>query len=391
MKPSSASPPATLSGRSSCSTDANDGSRIDSTAVTAVDQLQRLIDRTVAKGPVRGALAAIRSGDGAVDASAAAGFADADLAVPMTVATPYFLASITKMYTAVIVMQLAREGTLDLDAPIGDWLPTEVTSGLHVIDAAEHGPSITVGHLLFQTSGLADYFGGGQKGQLSLEAALNAGADRALTIEDVADLVRTLQPKFAPGAGGGGKAHYSDTNYALLGAIIATVTHEPVAADFKQRIFAPLGLEDSFVFDHTESRPAPAVMWHRDVALDVPLAMSSFPADGGVVSTLADSVRFLSGFFGDELLTPDELSYMTGRWNRIFFPMQYGAGVMRFNLPRWISPFKSPGELIGHSGSSGSFAFYSRPRDLFVVGTVNQSDSPGRPFRLMPRILDLVG
>jgi CubicO group peptidase (beta-lactamase class C family) len=358
--------------------------------MAVADQLQPLLDRQVAKQRVRGVLAAVRSGDGAVDASAVAGFADADLAVPLTAETPYFLASITKMYTAVVVMQLAREAIVDLEAPIGDYLPSELTGGIHVIDGTDRGPTITVEQLLFQTSGLADYFAGKQKGEQSLEQALNAGTDRALTIEDIVALVRTVPPRFAPGAGGGRKAHYSDTNYALLGALIAAVTNDTVPASFGQRIFTPLGLENTFVFDHTNPQPSPAVMWHKDAAVEIPLAMSSFPADGGVVATLGDSLRFLRGFFGGELVSDSELAYVTGRWNRIFFPMQYGGGVMRVYLPRWLSPFKNPGELIGHSGSSGSFAFYSRSRDVFVVGTVNQSDSPGRPFRLMPRILDLV-
>ena len=129
----------------------------------------------------------------------------------------------------------------------------------------------------------------------------------------------------------------------------------------------------------------------KEIALNIPLAMSSFPADGGIVATLADSLRFLRGFFGGELLAEDELSYLTGRWNRIFFPMQYGGGVMRFHLPRWLAPIKNPGELMGHSGSTGSFAFYSRQREIFLVGTVNQSDRPGRPFGLMSSIVDLVG
>jgi CubicO group peptidase (beta-lactamase class C family) len=357
--------------------------------VAVSDQLQRLLDRAVDKERVRGVLAAVQSADGVVNASAAAGFADADLTVPLIPQTPYFLASITKMYTAVVVMQLAREGTVRLETPISDYLSSELTSGLHVIDGTDRGSTITVEQLLFQTSGLADYFAGKQKGEPSLEHALYAGLDRALTIEDVVALARTLPPKFSPGAGRGRKAHYSDTNYALLGAIIAAVTGESVATCFEQRVFTPLGLESTFVFDHNRPWPTAATMWHKDVALDIPLAMSSFPADGGVVATLDDSLRFLRGFFSGMLLSERELAYMTSRWNRIFFPMQYGGGVMRFYLPRWLSPFKNPGELVGHSGSSGSFNFYSRHRGVFVAGTVNQSDSPGRPFRLMPQILDL--
>jgi D-alanyl-D-alanine carboxypeptidase len=358
--------------------------------VSLADQLQRMVDRQASKRAIRGVLAAIRSADGSVDVSAVAGWADAELSTPLTRTTPYFLASITKMYAATVVVQLAREGTIDLQAPIGTYLPPHLTDGLHVVDGTDHGASITVEQLLFQTSGLADYFSGRRKGERSFEEELRAGHDRALTVEDVVAIVRRLPPSFAPGADGGRKAHYSDTNYALLGAIVEAVTEESIATGYERRIFAPLGLEHTFLFDHARPQPTPAVIWYGNRPLHLPSAMSSFPADGGMVATLADILRFLQGFFRDELLSEDELAYLTRRWNRIFFPMRYGGGVMRFHLSRWMSPLRTTGELVGHSGSSGSFAFYNPRQDVFLAGTVNQSDSPSRPFRLMTRMLHLV-
>ena len=120
------------------------------------------------------------------------------------------------------------------------------------------------------------------------------------------------------------------------------------------------------------------------------LAMSSFAPDGGVVSTVPESLRFVRAFFGGVVLTKDHLALMMCRWNRIFFPLQYGYGLMRFHLPRWMSPFKAAPELVGHSGSTGSFGFHDPKRDLFVAGTLNQMDKPNRPFRLMTKIVGLV-
>lgn len=74
---------------------------------------------------------------------------------------------------------------------------------------------------------------------------------------------------------------------------------------------------------------------------------------------------------------------MTSRWNRIFFPLRYGYGPMRFEPPRWMPPFEAPPVLIGHSGSTGSVGFYDPRRDVYLAGTVNQVDIPGRPYRLM--------
>ena len=359
--------------------------------MSVAEELQGLINRQIAKRAIRGVLAAVQSTDGSVDASAVAGFADAAQTLPLTRETPYFLASITKMYTATVIMQLSRERAVELEAPIGSYLPPPLTAGLHVTDGTDRGPTITVEQLLFQTSGLADYFAGRQRGEQSLEEELLSGNDRALTIDDIVQRVRSLPPHFAPGANEGRKAHYVDTNYALLGAIIESVTGTAVATNFEQRIFIPLGLEHTFLFDHTQSQPTPAVMWNKDRALDIPKAMSSFPADGGMVATLADSLRFLRGFFAGELLSAHELASMTNRWNRIFYPMRYGAGIMQYRLPGWMSPFRNPGTLLGHSGSSGSFAFHHSRRGVFLAGTVNQSSSPSRPIRLMLRMLNLVG
>jgi hypothetical protein len=73
-------------------------------------------------------------------------------------------------------------------------------------------------------------------------------------------------------------------------------------------------------------------------------------------------------------------------WNSLFFPLQYGYGLMYFHLPRyfWLTPLP---EFVGHSGSTGSFAFACPSRSLYLAGTVNQIASPARPFFLM---IDLV-
>ena len=351
-------------------------------------ELQQLADRLVDKRQAHNVVLGMQSGEGHLDA-AAAGFADANQTVPMTPDTPYFLASITKMYTATVVMGLARAGDVDLDAPISQYLAADLIAGLHVIDGTDHSGRITVAQLLNQTSGLADYFEGKPPGGASLVDDLQQGHDRALTIEDIAELVRQLRPEFAPGAGGGRKAHYSDTNYALLGAIIEAVTAASVADNFERMVFTPLELTSTYVFDYTQPHPRPATTYFKERALEIPRAMSSFAPDGGVVSTGNESVRFLRAFFGGELLTDDQLAFMTRQWNRIFFPLRYGSGLMRFAMPRWMSPFQAPPDLVGHSGSTGSFAFFDAKRSVYVAGTLNQMESPGRPYRVMTKMLRL--
>ena len=106
---------------------------------------------------------------------------------------------------------------------------------------------------------------------------------------------------------------------------------------------------------------------------------------GGIVSSAADQVRFLQAFHAGELLSPATVAGMQ-QWNRIFFPLEYGYGLMRYRLPRLLTPFGAVPELIGHSGVTGSFAFSAPAGGLHIAGTFNQLDKPSRPYALMSKI-----
>jgi CubicO group peptidase (beta-lactamase class C family) len=109
--------------------------------------------------------------------------------------------------------------------------------------------------------------------------------------------------------------------------------------------------------------------------------------DGAIVSTLTDTTTFLKGYFGGRLFPAHHLPQMQ-RWSPMFFPMEYGYGLWRSHLPKWMSPFTQSPDLIGHAGSTGAFAFYEPNKDLYLVGTFNQIDNPARPFRFMPKVIN---
>ncbi len=303
----------------------------------------------------------------------------------MTADTPYHLASATKLFTSVTVMQLRRGSLIDLDAPMDAYLDDSLIQGLHVVDGVDHTGQISVRNLLAQTSGLGDYFAGSTRGRKSLEAELLAGQDRGLTLPDMLDLARAVGPEFPPG---NDRAHYSDTNFQLLGAIVESVTGEPLTVTFERLIFRPLGLTETYVFGDGRPPSQPAVLWHKGKSLHIPKALASFTPDGGGVTTLRESLRFIRSLFSGELLTSDELALMTSRWNRIYFPFEYGTGIQRFRLPRFMSPSSTTPVLVGHAGSTGSFCFHDPERQAFVVGTTNQTDNPGRPYRTIVQMLN---
>lgn len=336
------------------------------------EQLQQLIDKEGGKSHTNAVLLGVQAGDGQVDFQGSAGDATPD--------SPYFIASVTKMFTASVIMQLVDEDRLDLDAPIQKYLPHLQLDGIHVHKSIDYSQELKVYQLVHQTSGLADYYEDG------LVEDLKHNRDRAYNIDDVLTMVRDMEPSNAPDSG---KSYYSDTNYQLLGAIIASITQCPLAQGFQDRIFAPLQLNNTYVFNHALQRSEPIPLYNKNQSLDVPLALSSMASDGGIVSNLSDSLRFLKGYFAGELFDKTHFKRMY-QWNPLFFPMQYGYGLMRFKLPRWMTLFRETPELIGHSGSSGSFAFYAPEKDLYMAGAFNQIDKPARPFNFMLKVISAI-
>jgi CubicO group peptidase (beta-lactamase class C family) len=339
---------------------------------------------------------ATRSGD---DWAAAAGVAHAAEGDEMKVDTPIFVASITKMYTAAVTMLLEERKLLSLDDPISKYLPADLLAGLHHYKGHDYSDQLRVYHLVSQTSGLPDYFEAAPKGGKSLFELLVSEGDTAWDLGDVVDVAKNrISPQFAPEPVGqahsGKKAHYADTNYQLLGAIIESVMERPLQEAFEALIIGPLALSATYLHGYGQplsaSQGAPATIYYGEKALYLDKAMKSFGPDGGMVSNVGDSLRFLRAIMeGDLFKGPSTLERMKN-WKRIFFPMQYGLGLMRFKLPRIFSPFSPTPELVGHSGVSSAFLFYNEDAQIYMAGTLNQLKNQGRPFRLMLKLIDLV-
>jgi CubicO group peptidase (beta-lactamase class C family) len=348
-------------------------------------KLQALLDGQIGKGHIHNVVAAVQSQDRSLDFVGAAGIADPATGTAMTADTPYFIASVSKMYAAATVMRLHQEKRLDLEAPITRYLPAALTRGIHVFKGTDYSDRIKVVELVNQTSGLADYEMGKPKGGLSVFDQLKAGHDLALDTAEAIEIARGLSPHFPPGTPG--KAYYASTNYTLLGAIIESVTGESLAATLEEMIYRPLGLRRTYVFDWTKPRPgqAPATIYVKEMPANVAKYISCAAADGGLVSTASEQIVFLRAFFEGRLFDKALLPRMM-TWNPIFYPLRYGYGLMQFHVPRFLSLRAFP-EIVGHSGSSGSFAFACPARSMFLAGTVNQADSPSRCFRLMIRLI----
>ena len=282
------------------------------------------------------------------------------------------------MYTATVIMQLVDEGRLDLNDPIDKYLSHLPLDGIHIYKGADYSHKLKVCQLLHQTSGLADYFAKG------LDEDFKKNRDRFYSVEDVLEIIRGQPPFAAPDSG---KSHYSDTNFQLLGALIEVVAGQSLADALKERIFDPVEMTDTYLYDHnTPPAVEPLPFYNENNPLSLPLAMTSERGTGGGVSTMADSHRFLRAYFEGRLFNKAHFERMM-KWNRMFFPMHYGYGLWRFQLPLWLTLFRKTPEFIGHAGVNGAMAFYNPDEDLYITGTLNQIDDPARQFKFMPKIV----
>lgn len=241
-------------------------------------------------------------------ASGSANLADG---TPMPPEGAFRIGSITKMFTAVVIMQLAEDGVLSLDDPLAQWLPA-------VADQLPYGDQITLRHLLGHTSGVSnvveheayypDIFAqvdvDEETGNVSLACVERDPND---TLERY---VYGQEAQFEPGA----QYRYSNTNYTLLGMVIEVAAEMPLAEAYRSRIYEPLGMASTFLDCYEEPKIdiVHGYTGTADALTDVTELHESVGwSAGGLVSTAPDLIAFARGLFGGALFDdPETLAAM---------------------------------------------------------------------------------
>lgn len=295
----------------------------------------------------------------------------------------YFIASITKLFITAIILNLKSRGILNIEDSISKYLGKDILAGLHTINGHDFSNEITIKNLLAHTSGIPDYFQQKDSQGKSMESEITSGNDQYWTFEKAVEHSKLLKPLFKPNTKG--KAHYSDTNFQLLGRIIENITGKSISDNIEELIMKPLGLTQTYLYkDIQDSRPK--ILYFKAKELFIPKAMTSFGADGGIVSSSKEMLIFTEAFFGGALFPKSYIDDLK-TWNSIFFPMQSGVGIHRFKLPWIFNPLGTIPELIGHSGLSGALAYHSPEKELYISGTVNQVAYPDTSFRLAIKLI----
>ena len=213
--------------------------------------------------------------------------------------TPSLIASVTKTFTAVVVMQLVEEGKFSLDDTVDTWFPEQ-----------PNGDKITVRMLLSHTSGVANFstiFGNDEKKwtQEWMPEELIAEANKAGSI----------------GEPGSHTAHYSNTNYIMLGLIIEKVTGNSWDHEVESRIIKPLGLKNTSFLKAGMLNNANLIPGYirtsdgyvsiLDYSWYARASVSTAWAEGNIISTAADLMIFASALFDGKLVSRGTLDMMT--------------------------------------------------------------------------------
>lgn len=292
----------------------------------------------------------------------------------------YYIASINKLIVSAIILRYIAQGKLFFNDLLVHYLPKEYKEGLHIFKNSDYTPTITIQHLLSQTSGLPCYLSDKPAYGISGMKELEGGIDRPWPIDEVIERVRQLQPHFIPGEAN--KAKYIDTNHQLLGFVIESIEQKPMA-EVLSNVFRELNMKDSYVF--TELNDTNFIFpYMKDEQADIRKFLASTQND--IISTAKDQMIFIRAFYDGHFYPKEKLKELEV-WNNIFFPFRYGIGIQQFYTPRFLSPFKKVPPMVGHCGSTGTFMFYIRELDLFVTGTTNQQANPQAAFQTIMRIV----
>lgn len=335
-----------------------------------IQKYETIFNKAIASNKIHEAVLFIESANG--DFSYNQGYGGKDIG------SPILMASMTKLFTTACILALREEGKLSLDDQIAKYLDNSVLKGLHIFKGKEYSCELTISDLLFQISGLPDVF---EEGKDSFKRRV-IKEDFFYTFNEIVAMTKNLKPHFIPHT----RANYADINYDLLGAIIEKITNWPLNKIYRHYIFEPLGLKNTYLPEN-ENDFIPNIFYNHKTIHRPKFVMSS-RASGGCVSTTRELMTFLKAFFGGALFNIsifDELS-LCNKLQASMTPICYGSGYMQIPLNGITSLFMGKGELMGHSGSTGSFAFYYPTKDLFIVGDLNQMDNAALPIKLAIQI-----
>ncbi|GHH14570.1 serine hydrolase domain-containing protein [Streptomyces lanatus] len=313
--------------------------------------------RTVRRQGAPGAIA--RIDDRNTAHWAALGVADRRTGRAISNADRFRIGSVTKTFSAVVLLQLADEKKLKLDAPVNRYLPGLLPDN-----------RITVRHVLSHRSGLYDYT---NDMFARTVPGFEAVRGKVFTYRQLVN--RSLSKPRTTKAGGA--YSYSNTNFVVAGMLIEKLTGHSVRTEFRNRIFKPLNLRDTFYVHPGKKIPGRFARGYLtpDKAgaafVDATEQTVSWAQSAGaVISTTQDLNTFLSALLGGKLTSRAQLAQMQ-RWVPAGGVQSYGLGLRRRDLSCGVSVYGHTGAVQGYY----TYAFTSKDGRRSLAALANTSNN----------------
>ncbi len=290
------------------------------------------------------------------------GLANLEWNLPVTPETVFRIGSVTKQFTAVLILMLAEQGKLSIQDPIEKFLPGYPT----------HGHTITIEHLLTHTSGIKSY--------TNLQDWPKDWG-KSFTLDELIDYFKYQPMDFAPGQ----KWSYSNSGYILLGAIVEKASGVPFDRFLQTAICEPLGMTSTRLElpQLLIPRRASGYIKNEQGYLNAPYINMTQPlAAGGMVSTVDDLARWDASLYREELLSAESLQRAHTSYRLLDgSPSHYGYG--------WGIHTYQGIEFIEHSGGIHGFGcdcIRIPSRHVFVAALLNGGAPQKNPGWIASRL-----
>ncbi|MEU0335219.1 serine hydrolase domain-containing protein [Streptomyces sp. NPDC006193] len=287
------------------------------------------------------------------------GVADRATGRAISTADRFRVGSVTKTFSAVVLLQLADEKRLSLDAPVNRYLP-----GLLPDDR------ITVRHLLGHRSGLYDYTNDMFASSVS---GFEAVRNKVFTYRQLVALSLKKPRTNAPGAA----YAYSNTNFVVAGLLIEKLTGHSVRTAYQNRIIAPLRLTDTFYVHPDTAIPGRYARGYLTPdAAGAPLVdataqtVSWAQSAGALISSARDLDVFYGALLSGKLLSPARLAEME-RFVKVNGTTAYGLGLRRRDLSCGVSVYGHTGAVQGYY----TYAFATKDGGRSLTAVANTSNN----------------
>ena len=265
------------------------------------------------------------------------------------------IASVTKTFTATLVLQMAEEGLFQLDDPIYDYVKgydfVKIDS-LHINDGVSYSKLITIQQLLQHRSGLIDFYDDLPQfvGYMESHKRKYWTAPQLFTYYYEKNL--NLQASFKPGDA----SHYSDVNFLLLTLLVEKISETPIAEQYRKRIFEPLGMKNSY-FEYFEKPVGHGKMAHTFFQKE-DINLSGRWSGNGLVSTTKELGIFIEALMTGQLFKEKESLEKMMQTYPANKKYRYGMGLMELSILEK--------KYYGHSGFWGIHLLYC-PEDKRTI------------------------